>query len=104
MDTTEVLGKLFKLQKLTSRKAELALQIADAVARRDSEDAVHFLNMHLRDHHKKPFDMEEFLGRSGALDGIAKSYRRKYSEVCEQIKSLEAELEAELVVPAGMEN
>ncbi len=101
METLEVLGKMLELQKLVSRKTELALAIAERYALDRSGDRARDLSLHMRDSHSGHFNIEYDLKCQREYREEMQGLREQYHEVCEQVKLLEAMLEAEIPVPSG---
>ena len=92
MELSEVVGKLFELHQLDSRKAELVLEIAQKYALDRSSDRARDLSLHVHDRHQGHFDIEHDLRWRHEEDERLEQVRAEYRSVCEQIKSLEVEL------------
>jgi hypothetical protein len=94
-----MLAKLLELQKLNGRKTELVLQLAELYARKLDQDRGRDLNLHRRDEHRLHYDNSVYMEswREDQAKGL--KLRAEYTEVCEQIKTLEAILETGLPVP-----
>jgi hypothetical protein len=92
MDAVETMSKLFELIKLYSRKAELATEMAElrmsGLIRERGQDLSH----HKRDRHGEYYDNSFFMEMWQADQDKKEELRNEYSEVCEQIKLLEAML------------
>lgn len=95
------IGKLFELQRLTSRKAELALQVAERFALNLSSDRGRDLSLHNRERHGGHFDTENDLKYQREYSDELTELRKEYTKVCEQIKKLQTEVQEGLYEPVG---
>lgn len=101
MELQQVLNWLFELQQLTSRKAELVLEIAQKYSLDRSSDRSRDLSLHVRDRHQGYFDIESDLKWRREGEEEMEKLRAQYREVCEKIKMLQAKLENEISTPAA---
>lgn len=98
MDTNLLISKLFELQKLTSRKAELVLEYSWRYALNCRSDVSRDLSLHVREHHHGRFNVEYDLQNQRMQRDELQEMRDEYDEVCERIRTLETEVEQAIAV------
>lgn len=98
MDYSPLFIKLFELQRLVSRKTELALQVAGAEARERS----YHLELDLRRSIHSVGGARARFNEASHIDFMSEQRERdealktEYREVCQQIKQLEEQIESDI--------
>ncbi len=100
MDYSPWFPMLFELQKLNSRKTELALKVAEKVALNLKSEMGAELSRHGRDGHGYYWDHEGYLSFRRQYDSELQALRVEYRQICEQIVELTERIEAEIMVVA----
>ncbi len=100
-ETLQWIDKVFEIQELVDRKAELALKVAEQFALNLSSDRGRDLSTHNRDLHGGHFDSDYALKCQRAYREELAKLRKEYDEVSEQIKRLQAEIKEAIYEPVG---
>jgi len=102
VDYSPLFPKLFELQKLVSRKAELAIQVAGVYAHERSSHLELDLkrSIHSVGGARARFNEEGMLRYMQEQRERDEEVKSEYREICEQIKELEEQIESEITAAA----
>lgn len=96
MDYDSLFPKLFELQKLNSRKTELARRVTEKDSRLRRWEIGGELSMHRRDLHQAYWDWESHIRYQQEYEDQLLAANKEYEAICEQIDSLIEEIESEI--------
>jgi predicted nucleic acid-binding Zn-ribbon protein len=100
VDYSQLFPQLFELQKLTSRKAELALRLTQKQALLRSWEAGAEFSRHLRDEHHAYWDSEAYLRHKEEYDQAVQDARSEYKDICKEIDKLTERIDSEILIAA----
>lgn len=102
MDTNVLIGKLFELQMLTSRKTDLAIQVADTYTRERAAQMSLDFKRGLHRAGGPRFNEEGVIEHMSEERARNAEIRAEHRVVCAQVEALQAEIEEQVAALADI--